>query len=86
MSNRVASIEQKIEELRQKKKDIQQRETESLAKLITKCGLGNIDKDILAGALLAIANEKNENKKEEWRVEGQKFHTSKHLARVQKTV
>jgi Glu-tRNA(Gln) amidotransferase subunit E-like FAD-binding protein len=82
MSRKLASIDQQIENLKKKKLEIQNRQIESLAKLISKCGLENIEKEVLAGALLFVANA-DEKEKEEWRKAGLKFLTPKHSARAQ---
>ena len=69
---KIDSIQKKIDELKQKKIDLERKRSEELAKLIQKCGLSDLDENILAGALLSIANQLDANK-EEWQKAGQMF-------------
>lgn len=83
MQDKITSIDNKILLLRKQKKEVQQKKLEEDAKLIVSCGLDNVEREILAGALLFVAQVINE-KKEEWRKAGEKFLTSKRIIRTKK--
>ena len=69
---KIDSIQLKIDSLKKKKNELERKRSESIAKLIQRCGLADLDKNILAGGLLSLANNLDYNK-EEWRKAGEKF-------------
>ena len=84
--SKIESIEKKIHELKKKKHELERKHSESLIKLIHKCGIKDIDEIVFAGALLSIANDMN-SKKEDWQKAGEMFlkkQTSKNSAKHQK--
>ena len=85
MNNRIELIEKKINNLRKKKRDIQKKNIEALSRLIVKCGLEEIDKATLAGALLSVTNA-DEEKKEGWRLAGEKFLSPKRASSLKQAV
>jgi len=72
VTDKIDSIQQKIESLKKKKLELENKRSESLAKIIQKCGLADLDENILAGALLSLA-ENLESNKEEWHKDGENF-------------
>jgi hypothetical protein len=69
---KIDSIQLKIDSLKKKKNELERKRSESLARLIQKCGLADLDENVLSGGLLSLANNLDSNK-EEWRKAGDKF-------------
>ena len=69
---KIDSIQQRIESLKKKKNELERKRSESIAKLVQKCGVADLDENVLAGALLSLAKDLDSNK-EEWRKAGEKF-------------
>ena len=61
---KIDSIQLKIDDLKKKKLELERKHSESLAKLIQKCGLADLDENVLAGALLSLAEQLESNKEE----------------------
>jgi Conjugal transfer protein TraD len=83
MDHKISSIDQKIEALRKKKKELQLKKHDKHAKLIAVCGLEDIEKEVLVGALLQVPTA-SKDKMEEWRKAGETFLKSKTITRAKK--
>lgn len=81
---KIQSIEQKIANLKKRKAQVSQQHLHAQVRLIQKCGLENLDPEILAGALLEI-KQRLPQKQEAWLTAGERFLGSKKSAKSQKS-
>lgn len=75
----VADIERQLAELQARKKELIAKRGDEIGTLATRCGLGEVDDEILVGAFLEIAakfNEKGSPAVAQWRTAGNQFLSS----------